>query len=641
MYIVKRNPNNPLVSPQSDQAWQDLSTCNPCPVNYKGKKYILFRAISKADRLDGPDLTRSTIGIVEENNPGSARVLIEPSEDWDQYGCEDPRVTYIDGKYYIFYTALSDYPLGPDNIKVGVAISTDLKTIDEKHLITPFNAKAMSLFPEKINGKYWLTFNAFTDKPPAKFCFATSDSIKEFYNEAFWHTWLETIEDWSIDLRRNDSEHTEVGAPPVKTTDGWLMIYSHIQNYFTDQKIFGFETILLDKDNPLEVVGRTRSAFAVPQESYEKYGYVPNVIFPTGVTINDDRLEIFYGGADTTSNSMSLHLPDLLSSITSPTYIGLFERYEKNPILEPTASTEWEAQAVFNPAALDIDGTVHILYRAMSYNNTSVIGYARSKDGTSIDYRHPEPIYSPRADFEQKVTTPDGFSGCEDPRLTIIDDTIYMCYTAYNGVEPPRVAITNISIKDFTDNNWDAWSYPVLISPAAVDDKDACVHPGLKDGKPIILHRIKHHLCADVLSSLDFKDEFVDSCIDVMGPRPGMWDGEKIGIAGPPIETSQGWLLIYHGVSNRMNNDAFTYAIGAALFSTEDPLHLIARTSEAIMVPSTHYEINGVVNNVVFPCGSIIRGDNIIIYYGGGDKVVGVAKASLSNLLQLLTRKLY
>ncbi len=641
MYVVERNSNNPIISPKASIAWRDLSTCNPCPIQYNNQNFILFRAISRADRIEATDLTRSTIGIMRENDDSSARVLIEPTEEWEKYGCEDPRVTFIDGKYYIFYTALSGYPLGPEHIKVAVAITSDLKTIESKHLITTFNAKAMSLFPEKINGKYWVVFNAFTDKPPAKFSLACADSISDFFEPSFWKTWLaENIDSNSIELRRDESEHVEVGAPPVKTDSGWLLIYSHIQNYFTDKKIFGFEAVLLELENPLNIIGRTQSALATPTESYERYGHIPNVIFPTGAKIINDNLEIFYGGADTTCNIMTVNANDLISVIKEPVFHGLFERYEGNPILEPTAKNSWEAQAVFNPAVLDIDNTIHIVYRAMSYDNTSVMGYARSNDGVTIDYRHPQPIYVPRADFEMKKSGPTGFSGCEDPRLTIIGNLVYMCYTAYNGVQPPQVAVSKISVTDFVANNWDNWSPPVLISPNGLDDKDACIHPGTSNLKPIILHRITHHICADVLESLDFTDEFVDSCIDIMGPRIGMWDGQKIGIAGPPLETEAGWLLIYHGVSYKPNQDRGIYSIGAALFDLQDPLKLLARTSEAIMIPQEDYEINGVISNVVFPCGAVIRGDNLIIYYGGGDKVVGVAKTSLSYLLEILTRNL-
>ena len=96
--------------------------------------------------------------------------MIAPEEDWERFGCEDPRVTKIDDKYYIFYTALSVYPFAAEGIKVAVAVTKDFKKIEERHLVTPFNAKAMVLFPEKINGKYVALLTAHTDTPPVKIC---------------------------------------------------------------------------------------------------------------------------------------------------------------------------------------------------------------------------------------------------------------------------------------------------------------------------------------------------------------------------------------------------------------------------------------------------------------------------------------
>jgi predicted GH43/DUF377 family glycosyl hydrolase len=108
-----------------------------------------------------------------------------------------------------------------------------------------------------------------------------------------------------------------------------------------------------------------------------------------------------------------------------------------------------------NPGALYEDGKVHLVYRAMSGDNTSVMGYAVSSDGFTIDERLHEPIYVPREDFEAKGIA-DGNSGCEDPRLTLIEDTVYMLYTAYRGDQEPRVAITSIARNDFLMRCWNS-----------------------------------------------------------------------------------------------------------------------------------------------------------------------------------------
>ncbi|MEJ0001756.1 MAG: hypothetical protein WDN09_01035 [bacterium] len=138
------------------------------PVKVGTTIYGLYRAISAVDPIRNPHQI-STIGIARSKDGihwKDRQIFIGPEEEWDQFGCEDPRVTFFEGKYYIFYTALSKYPLGPEGIKVAVAISKDMKKVDERHFVTPFNAKAMALFPERVNGKIVVIFSAHTDSPP-------------------------------------------------------------------------------------------------------------------------------------------------------------------------------------------------------------------------------------------------------------------------------------------------------------------------------------------------------------------------------------------------------------------------------------------------------------------------------------------
>jgi len=112
------------------------------------------------------------------------------------------------------------------------------------------------------------------------------------------------------------------------------------------------------------------------------------------------------------------------------------------------------------------------------------------------------------------------------------------------------------------------------------------------------------------------------------------WDGVKVGISAPPIKTKYGWLLLYHGVSKNHN----TYRVGVLLLDLKDPAIILARSSDSIFEPEEDYEKVGVVDNVVFPCGMILKGDLLYIYYGGADKVVGVATMKLSVVLSALVR---
>jgi len=639
MYVVKRSEDNPILVPNRDHYWEEFATFNMCPVKRGNVIYGLYRAISAVDKINVQQQT-SIIGIGKSKDGvhfENRTPFITPEEPWDVHGCEDPRVTFFEGRYYIFYTALSGYPFSQDNIKVGVAISKDLRVVDERHLVTPFNAKAMTLFPERINGKITVIFSANTDNPPAKVSIAQFDRIEQLWDESFWVEWLKNIDKHTVDFRRNPYDHIEVGATPIKTKYGWLLIYSHIQNYFSGpenlDRIFGIEAILLDVNDPTKIQGRTRGPILVPEESYELSGYISNVIFPTGAIVEKDRLSIYYGAADTTTCVAYISLKDLLGSMYTGTMDDWrFKRGPTNPIISPIKENDWEAKATFNPATIYLGGKIHILYRTLSNDNTSFIGYALSKDGFNIQERLTTPIYVPREDFEMKKIQ-NGNSGCEDPRITQIGKNLYICYTAYDSIGPPRVAISSISVKDFLDRKWN-WSKPALVTPPGFDDKDTCIFPEkFKDGY-FIAHRVGNEICGDYLRSLDFNNNTIKKCIRVIGPRINAWDSLKIGISAPPIKTRYGWLLLYHGVSKSHN----TYRVGFVLLNLKDPTIVVARSTDAIFEPEVEYEKVGIVNNVVFPCGMILKGDLIYIYYGGADRVIGVATMKLSVALGALVR---
>jgi predicted GH43/DUF377 family glycosyl hydrolase len=635
MYVVKRSGHNPLIAPIADKQWEARGTFNPSPIKKGNITHVLYRALGRPDALMTP-AGISTIGkaLSLDGQRFQNRVqFIIPTEPWEKYGCEDPRATFFEGKYYIFYTALGGMPFNAGNIKVACAISKDLETVEEKHLITPFNAKAMALFPERVNGKITVILTAHTDEPPAKIAIAQCDRIEELWDLTFWEKWHSELGENTINPLRFEHDHVEVGSAPIKTKDGWLLFYSYIQNYFGGgDRVFGIEALLLDLKDPRQIVGRTKGPIMVPQELYEVYGIVPNIVFPSGALLDkNNRVDIYYGGADTICAKASVNLPDLLSAMVPERRVDLAVRAKENPILKPIAEHAWEKNAVFNAAAIDINDTVHILYRAMGDDNTSVIGYAATKNGIKITERSDTPAYVPREDFEMKHGSARGNSGCEDPRISRIGDTLYMTYTAFDGVHPTRVALTTISVKDFLAKRWDKWSKPVLTTPDGINDKDTCLLPEKVGGQYMWLHRIDPQLCADFLDSIDFKKNGLTRCIEIMGPRPGMWDSTKIGIAGPPIKTPKGWLLIYHGVSKTA-----TYRLGAVLLDLKNPSVVLSRSVDTIFEPLEEYERVGIVRNAVFSCGVVLRGDTIFVYYGGADTVLGVAKVSLKKLLKIL-----
>lgn len=253
--IIKRFEKNPILVPSKDHSWEAEAVFNGCPVEKGEDIFLLYRAMSRHHyhTTAKTRLMISDIGIAESKdgiNFYNRKRFVVPEYEWERFGVEDPRVTKFGNAYYIFYTALSTYPPNAEGIKIGLAISRDLKTIHEKHLVTSFNAKAMALFPEKINGKMWAVLTVNTDKPPAKICLANFNQESDMWSEDYWNKWYKNFEKSALPLQRRPEDHIEVGAVPIKTKYGWLLFYSYIRNYFSPKRVFSIEAVLLDLKKP-------------------------------------------------------------------------------------------------------------------------------------------------------------------------------------------------------------------------------------------------------------------------------------------------------------------------------------------------------------------------------------------------------
>lgn len=625
MFIIERDKHNPILSPRAEHEWESAGTFNWCPIGGHGKSLatrVLYRAQSELKLQDSIHRSVSSIGLAESKDGvhfDNRREFIKPEESWERFGCEDPRATTFGNTHYIFYTALSSYPFRAEGIRVAMAKVDDAMKIIEKHLVTPFNAKAMALFPKKMKGKFAALLTIRTDDPPSEICYVEFEQESDMWSPEFWTQFSADVSSHILHIRRGDNEHVELGAAPILTPKGWLVIYSHIQGYFHGSRTFGIEAVLLDKNNPRKIIGRTEGAFMVAEEFYERVGQVPNVVFPTAAIVRGEVLEIYYGAADTYSCTARVNLKQFLNVVLGKK--KLLKRSHNNPILSPRPDKMFEVRGTFNPAAVDIGGKIYIFYRAVSNENISTFGLAVSEDGFCIDERSAEPIYIPRADFEK--------NGCEDPRATVIGERIIVFYTAYDGATP-RVAATSISVSNLLKRNWQ-WDAPKLITLASISNKDACILPCQINGKYMVIHRLDDMICADFINSLEWENEPVRSCIPLIHPRAGMWDGAKIGLACPLVQTKEGWLLFYHGVSHTTH-----YRVGVALLDSNDPTRVKSRSAFPIFEPVEEYELKGATPGVVFPCGVVRRGNMLLFYYGAADTVVGVATAKLSEILDML-----
>lgn len=282
-------------------------------------------------------------------------------------------------------------------------------------------------------------------------------------------------------------------------------------------------------------------------------------------------------------------------------------RHPDNPILEPIADHAWESRNVFNCGVNNHGDDIVLIYRAQGMDSdVSRLGYAASQDGVHFE-RLPAPVFVPER--------PDEVKGVEDPRLTLIDGRVQMLYTAWSE---GNIQVARASTIDFR-----TWERHRIVFPGP-DNKDAALFPRRINGRWCAFHRIPPAMWIawsdDLATWVDYQQ--------IMAPRPGAYDELKLGAGGPPIETDAGWLVIYHGVDRNK-----VYRLGVALLDRDDPSRVRNRPAEPILVPEEPWELAGEVPNVVFTCGTAELGDDYLIYYGGADRVVGLATANKRALL--------
>lgn len=320
----------------------------------------------------------------------------------------------------------------------------------------------------------------------------------------------------------------------------------------------------------------------------------------------------------------------------------VLERTDRNPILQPRPDHDWEGLAVFNTAAIVLEGRVHFIYRAVGYEGLSVFGHASSRDGLRIDERSEQPVYvDSQLPGVARVADPaavrdycsgPNHSGSEDPRLTRIGERLFMTYTAFDGRHPPGVALTSISVSDFLAKRWQ-WAAPVLISPPHEAHKNWVVFPERIGSRYAVLHAISPAIVIDLHEQLDFTDGRCIQSHYACSGRTDSWDNRLRGAGPPPIRTPAGWLLLYHAMELR---DPGRYKLGAMLLDLDDPSHILGRLDHPLLQPDAHYENDGFKSGVVYACGAALIGDRLHVYYGGADTVVCAATVPLQALLAQL-----
>ncbi|HAA84862.1 MAG TPA: glycosidase [Kosmotogaceae bacterium] len=271
---LTRHVLNPILSPVSNHHWESKYVFNCAVIKHNDLFHMLYRAQGE-DMVSRIGYAVSTDGVRFNR---LERPVFGPGSKSELFGVEDPRVTRINNRFYMLYTGYS-----PEGVRISMASSTDFILWKRHGVVIPdINNKDAALFPERINGKYVMFHRIEPDM-----YLAYSDDLVN---------WSDFI---SIAKPREgywDNLKIGVGGPPVKTPHGWLVLYHGVEG--TPKPTYRLGFILLDLEDPRKVIKRSEEPVLEPEEDWEIYGGVPNVVFSDAMVLHDDHYYIYYGAAD-------------------------------------------------------------------------------------------------------------------------------------------------------------------------------------------------------------------------------------------------------------------------------------------------------------------------------------------------------
>lgn len=254
------------------------------------------------------------------------------------------------------------------------------------------------------------------------------------------------------------------------------------------------------------------------------------------------------------------------------------------------------------------------IYRNTLYlTSVSHLRLARSRDGRRFEVEE-RPALAPAVECES--------FGCEDPRITKLDDWYYI---NYSSIAPTGVTTSLARTRDFS-------SYERMGIIFAPDNKDIAIFPEKVGGSYACFHRPSAKQIGPPAMWIAFSDNLRDWGRHryILGPRPGAWDSERVGCGAAPIRTERGWLQFYHGA-----NHAVRYCVGAVLLDLEQPWKVLARPANPLLEPQAPYETQGFLPNVIFHNGLIERpGGMVDLYYGAADTTTCLATVKIGEVLE-------
>jgi predicted GH43/DUF377 family glycosyl hydrolase len=301
--IFKRYKGNPILAPVSKNLWESYMVFNSAVMYLSNKIHLVYRARGKKDGISrlGYASTRDGFHIDERLD----EPIFEPEREsiLECLGCEDPRLTKIGNKIYMTYTAYGKTPfMNPAVNTIQLAItSISSRDFIEKNWkwgprYYPFprvDNKDAFIFPEKIQGQ-WIMYHRI----PPHIWIAYSDDLVNWKNTGII---MSPKEDW---------EYYKIGggAPPIKTNEGWLLIYHGVDKEWN----YRLGAFIVDLKKPYKILKRSKKPILEPKEEFEVKGDVPNVVFTCGAVLIKEKIYLYYGGADTVICVATAELNELL-----------------------------------------------------------------------------------------------------------------------------------------------------------------------------------------------------------------------------------------------------------------------------------------------------------------------------------------
>lgn len=282
--VVERYHGNPILTLEG-LPFPCNTVFNAAATKFEDQYILLVRVenligrsvFALASSTDGYNFTVEPNYVMTPSN-------VEPFKTYEALGIEDPRITLLDGVYYIMYTAYS-----PHGARLALAKTSDFKTYERIAIISQPNNKNGVLFPRKINGRYARLDRPFSGTYGAMWL-SYSDDLTAWYDSEVVMTPRPGY--W-------DSDRIGAGVPPIELDYAWLEIYHGVKNT-SFGPIYRMGAVLLDLENPGTIIARSSVPILSPRELYERVGDVGNVVFACGAVPEENgNLKLYYGAADT------------------------------------------------------------------------------------------------------------------------------------------------------------------------------------------------------------------------------------------------------------------------------------------------------------------------------------------------------